>query len=203
MGLSYLWLHACKPRPSQLIQHCGCVHWSSQGTMAFTMQAAYEKLTCFCFLLCQFGVSRKTLYSLFECHRTAKNSSPLVTNVDLLFPKLQKSNYILEPLSPVIVLVAFYPTGRTSRFSLRGGGRLQEVPRDIWQRLEWGGGWDKKGCMGWCSLIRCTHTPGMWKIKRISLSPKALQICLHQSKTHVIKTFCLQRTTVLRFLQSL
>lgn len=100
METSLLWLHAWKLRTSQLIQHSGaCVCWSSQGTMAFTVQAAMWETDLFMFSFVSFwGIKYGCFFLYPNATEAAGNFGFLVPNTSLLFPETMKSNDLFEVL---------------------------------------------------------------------------------------------------------
>lgn len=150
LGTSLLWPHACKLRMSQLIRHSWvCVGWSSQGTMAFTVQAAMWETDLFMFSFMSFwGIKESCFFLYLNATESAGISSFLVPNTGELFQKLKSSD-----LSGTLSLWwwLFYSKSRRSRFSGGRGGRFQEIPRQSFAISPWNGEeeWDKARADGW------------------------------------------------------
>lgn len=101
LGTSLLWPHACKLRMSQLILHSWvCVGWSSQGTMAFTVQAATWETDLFMFSFMSFlGDKRELLFSLFECRRVSRDLQLPGPKHRPVIPETVKSSDLFGTLS--------------------------------------------------------------------------------------------------------
>ena len=87
MEAPLLWLHAWKLRTSQLIRHnWACVRGSSQGTMAFTVQAATWEPDLFMFsLVSLWGITYGCFFLYSNATRAAGTSSFLVPKTSLFF----------------------------------------------------------------------------------------------------------------------
>lgn len=179
METSLLWLHSYKPRVSQSIQHSRvCVGWRSQGTMAFTVQAAMWETYLFMFSFMSFwGIKYSGSFLYSSATESVGNSRFLVPNTGQFFQKLW---------NPVTCLEfchcdggCFTSKSKRSKFSCRRRVRFQEVPRQSFAISPWKGEekWDKTRVDGWHLHMGRASIPSMWKI---NVSSKALPTCLHQ-----------------------
>lgn len=163
MEAPLLWLHAWKLRTSQLIRHSGaCVGWSSQGTMAFTVQAATWEphLFMFSFVSC-WGIMYGCFFFIWMPQGQQGPPASWSPRQACYFQKLGNPATCLRFCFCDSTL--FTSKDRRSRFSCGRRVWAQEVPRQSFAVSPWKGEeeWSKAKANGMTASQRqVTPNPG-------------------------------------------